>query len=345
MKFIKKTIILGTALGLSSSLLTAGDVSTTVEHSAGGFDTHRVDSHAPIGVMGEHTHEAGEWMLSYRYIFMQMDGHRDGTNSITNQGAYDLGFMAVAAEMEMEMHMIGLMYAPTDNVTLMAMLNYIRKDMRVEPRNAMMSPFNHASEGLGDVSIGALLKVYDSENHRVHLNMGMVLPTAEVDEVDRGTYMPFGMQLGSGTWDLKLGITYLGQSENYSWGAQLSGRVGLEGENGTGFSYGDSVNLTTWIARRINRSVSVSARLNYSLQDRIDGEFDRVVPRVAPQHFQENYGGEVLEAGLGVNFLFQEGILKGHRIAAEVLVPVYQNANGVGMDRSYTVTVGWQKAF
>jgi len=36
----------------------------------------RPDGHAPIGVMGEHTHKAGEWMLSYRYrnMFMSETG-------------------------------------------------------------------------------------------------------------------------------------------------------------------------------------------------------------------------------------------------------------------------------
>ena len=35
------------------------------------------DDHAPIGVMGDHAHKAGEWMLFYRYGFMKMDGNRD----------------------------------------------------------------------------------------------------------------------------------------------------------------------------------------------------------------------------------------------------------------------------
>lgn len=36
----------------------------------------RADGHAPIGVMGDHTHAAGEWMFSYRYMRMEMGGQR-----------------------------------------------------------------------------------------------------------------------------------------------------------------------------------------------------------------------------------------------------------------------------
>ena len=32
--------------------------------SASGWDSHRADSHAPIGVMGDHTHKTVEMMLS-----------------------------------------------------------------------------------------------------------------------------------------------------------------------------------------------------------------------------------------------------------------------------------------
>ena len=43
----------------------------------------RPDAHAPIGVMGDHTHDKGEWMLSYRYMYMNMTGNRVGTDSVS----------------------------------------------------------------------------------------------------------------------------------------------------------------------------------------------------------------------------------------------------------------------
>ena len=32
------------------------------------------NDHTPIGIMGKHTHKADEWMSSYSYGFMRMDG-------------------------------------------------------------------------------------------------------------------------------------------------------------------------------------------------------------------------------------------------------------------------------
>ena len=42
-------------------------------------------THAPIGVMGDHTHEQGEVMLSYRYMRMGMNGSRDRDERISSR--------------------------------------------------------------------------------------------------------------------------------------------------------------------------------------------------------------------------------------------------------------------
>ena len=319
------------------------------------WDSHRVDSHAPIGVMADHTHEAGEVMLSYRWMYMSMDGHRAGNDELSTQQVFDRGFGAAALEMEMQMHMIGAMFAPTDWLTFMGMTNYVEKDMtlRANPHahghghghGAHTGTVGHSSTGWGDPTVGALVKIFDSAGQRAHLNLMFTLPTAEVDGKQGGEFLPYGMQLGSGTWDFKPGITYLGQAGNLSWGAQVGGTIRLEDENDSGFAYGDGVNATPWLAYRLTDNLSASGRVNYTWQDEIEGHYNGPHGHMAPPHFQENYGGHVLEGGVGLNWYFTNGFLKGHRLAAEVLLPIYQDLNGVGMNRDYSVVVGWQVAF
>ena len=64
--------------------------------------------HAPIGVMGDHTHKVDEWMFSYRYGHMEMDGNRDGTSSVSVAEIHQ-DFMIAPLKMTMEMHMFGSM--------------------------------------------------------------------------------------------------------------------------------------------------------------------------------------------------------------------------------------------
>jgi hypothetical protein len=90
-------------------------------------------THAPISVMGDHTHHAGGWMLSYRHMDMSMSGLRSDTQDLSTSAALN-DFMLVPADMDMQMNMLGVMYAPTDRITLMAMLNHQRNDMTIQTR-------------------------------------------------------------------------------------------------------------------------------------------------------------------------------------------------------------------
>ena len=40
--------------------------------------------HAPAGVMGDHSHQKGGWMFSYRHMFVQMHDNRISGRKITD---------------------------------------------------------------------------------------------------------------------------------------------------------------------------------------------------------------------------------------------------------------------
>lgn len=367
-----KSLITLTAISCSLSLITPSpavespqpDIHAGHEHHHTGHDH---DNQAPIGVMGTHTHDAGEFMLSYRFMTMAMDGHRRGTQSLSAEDVFGLGYDIAASDMSMDMHMIGMMHAPTDKLTLMAMINFVEKQMNLTRKpvhgmghmgghGGMMmgghhgghddgSSFSHASSGLGDITFGGMYKIHDANRQRIHLNLGIGLPTAGVQEKEHGMLLPYGMQLGSGTWDLKPGITWLGQRDGYSFGAQAMGTIRLEDENEAGYALGDQLNLTGWVARDLNESLSTSLRLSYTNADAIEGHFSSHHSHAAPPFIQGNYGGEFLEGGIGLNFQIRKGALKGHRLAIEGIFPLAQDLNGVGMQRDYSVIAGWQFAF
>ena len=102
-----------------------------------GFAASGPDGHAPLGVMGDHTHNTGEWMFSYRYMHMSMQGNRSGDERIsadeivTTQANPFFGapmqpptLRVVPTEMNTDMHMLGAMYAPADWLTVMVMSSY-----------------------------------------------------------------------------------------------------------------------------------------------------------------------------------------------------------------------------
>ena len=306
----------------------------------------RPDAHAPIGVMGDHLHARNQIMVSYRMMHMDMPGQRQGSQELSAHEVHALGHDAAATNMSMNMHMMGAMYAPTKSVTLMLMGMWLEKDMTLQSSPHGMhghGTHGHSSSGWGDTSLTALIGLHQDDTHRVHLGLGVSLPTGAADVRQAGTFLPYGMQLGSGTWDFLPSVTYTGIADTWSWGAQISGKIREHARNDSGFTLGNAVSTTCWAARPLSESISASARLVHHSEGAIAGHFNDTHGHAAPPHFPRNYGGQRLECAAGLTLSPPTGPLAGHRIALEVHVPVYQDMNGIGMDTGITFMAGWQK--
>ena len=193
----------------------------------------------------------------------------------------------------------------------------------------------------------------------LHFNLGLSLPTGSIDEQDRtpgmggfGTrQLPYPMQLGSGTVDVKPGITLVGQKGDWSWGAQAMATIRID-ENKANYQLGNQVEASSWIARRLSDWVSSSFRMRSLTWGNIHGRDTRIptsgmgvngfaVPTADPNL----RGGTRLDALFGANFYIRRGFMKGHRFAVETGLPVYQYLDGPQLQTDWTLTAAWQYAF
>jgi hypothetical protein len=312
----------------------------------------RPDDHAPIGVMGEHLHREGEWMLSYRYGRMRMDGNRDGTDDRSRSDV--LGqFLATPTDMDMEMHMFGLMFAPADWLTTMVMLPYV--ELTMDHVNRMGVNFTTESDGFGDLGVMGLFRLWDAEHHRLHLNAGISAPTGTLRNKDKTpvpmmgfqqVVLPYPMQIGSGTWDALPGLTYSGRSRELSWGGQALGTIRMQEENKADYRLGNRVDLTAWLARPWTKWLSTSLRVSWHWWGNIDGRDERIAaPTVIPTADPDRRAGNRLDLLAGVNLNVPIGPLGANRFAVEAGFPAYQQLDGPQLETDWRITVGWQRAF
>lgn len=303
--------------------------------------TSRPDGHAAIGVMGDHTHLAGEWMLSYRYMGMFMDGNQDGTDELTTDEVL-ADYMVAPVDMRMDMHMFGMMHAPTDKLTLMAMVPYVNKEMDHVTR--MGGTFTTETSGFGDVKVGGLYKIHDTERQSVHLNAALGLPTGDIDAMDMTpmgrVVLPYPMQLGSGSFSLRPGVTYNEYRDWGSWGGQVLGTFHLD-ENDRDYTLGNQYNGTAWVNALLQKNASVSLRLNYRVTEDIDGADSTLNPRMIATADPELRGGERLDLGVGMNL----NLGGGHRLAFEYLFPVEQDLDGPQLATEWFAIGGYQFAW
>ena len=330
-------------LALCFSTLTANAAD---EHAGHHSSEHNHIGNEPIGVMGAHAHSQGDWMFSYRFMRMDMDGNRDDSDRVSTSKVLK-DYMIAPKSMTMDMHMVGAMYGVNDDVTVMLMVPYL--DVEMDHVTRMGAKFTTRTHGIGDVKLSSLIRLQEWNGGQLNLNAGISIPTGSIDEKDdtpagANQHLPYPMQPGSGTYDLMPGLTYLGNNDSLSWGAQGVGTIRLS-DNDNDYSLGDRFNLTTWIVRDWTSQFSSSLRVNGEWWGNIDGsdrKLSPMAPNMVPTADPDKRAGRRFDLLVGASFSPASGWFAGQRIAAEFGAPVYQNLDGPQLETDWTVTVGWQ---
>ena len=309
-----------------------------------------LDIYAP-SVLRSHLHEKGEWMLGYEFMTMSMEGSRDGTNRVSDQDVLQQ-FMVTPTRMSMDMHMLHLMYAPSNKVTLMVMLPYL--DNSMQHLTQAGETFQTQSSGLGDVgvSVNHVLSEAETNNavHRFALTYGMSLPTGSIDEEDflpaimANARLPYPMQLGSGTYDPSIGFLYLGYTTSFYWGTQVVATMRSD-ENDNGYRLGNRLELETWFSKAWTDSVSTFARLSADHVANIHGADPALNPMMVPTADPDRRAKTSVNLHLGLDFNISKGRADDHTISVEFTQPIYQDMDGPQLETEGIVRVAWQVVF
>lgn len=309
-------------------------------------------------VLSAHVHKYGELMVGYSYMHMAMDRNRDGTNHITKKEILDqrgkYRYMVAPRDHDMDMHMLMMMYGPTNKLTLMSMIPYIKNTMRLTSRAGKNSTTQ--SSGLGDIQFNSNYVVYDKETNfgknEFFFTLGLSLPTGSINKKDvtpmsRGkrVRLPYPMQLGSGTWDLIAGGGYLGIADKWYWGSQGYGTFRLEGENDNGYRLGNRFDLKIWLNRALNDSVSTFIQIDGIHQSNIHGSDPQLNRMMVPTADPNLRAEQSITFNIGIDLYVPEGRYKGNRFSLEYGEPVYQKLDGPQLETDWIGRINWQFAF
>jgi hypothetical protein len=281
--------------------------------------------------MGDHVHHQGSWMVSYRYMFMKMEGIEGGDVS---------GYMMRPESMDMQMQMFGAMYTPMNDLTIGVMLPYLVNDMDMV-MGAMSMPMKMETEGFGDLKLAANYRLWSSSAQQLLLNLALSFPTGSIDEEDAaGVHLPYPMQLGSGSYGLIPGITYTGLANGWGWGAQANGTFYLN-DNDNDYKLGNRYGLQAWGLRDLCTSSAVSLRLSGNRVENIDGaDPDMVSAMMTPLADPNLRAGTQLDLLAGIDYR-----RSAMRLAIEAGLPVYQELDGPQLETDWKVIAGLQLSF
>jgi hypothetical protein len=339
------------------------------QHSEHHHEQHQHGGHhIPAGVMfGHMLDKAGDVMVGYRFMYSRQSGNmlhgarKTSDLDIVNLACSDIQLCKFThTYMDMRMHMLDIMYAPTRWINLMLMPQFMDMEMNLRELEGRPPPAPgdhehagtpHSTGGVGDTIMMSLIKLLDLPGHRLHMGLGISAPTGDVDlklrriAKSEGGFIHFDMQLGSGTWDFLPNLTYAGTSNRWHWGAQLYGVKRMESQNESGYRLGDIFQASTWGGFHLTDWLSASVRGVFSSRGRIHGDFNTYNARIGPMDFPANHGGQFWDIGFGLSAAVPGGKFAGNHFAFEWLQPIRDDVNGYQLERKGALSATWHYSF
>jgi hypothetical protein len=357
----------------------SGDFHGGHDHASGHAHSRHAGGDAPAGVMNAHmTERAGDFMVAYSYVHDRqkgdmITGSRRAGDAEVLASCGQAGCPVRPAGMTMHMHMLHLMYAPTDDVSLMLMPQMMSMSMRNTAleggfytalgghAHGAMDLSSHTTGRFGDTTAAVAVRVPAPARMNAHVTLGVSIPTGSVDHRmahHGGDLMDFGMQTGSGTWDFLPSLTLTGTDGRWSWGGQLNAVLRPDRRNKSGYVLGDRFEATSWASWRAHERISLSVRGIYTAQGRVRGALrgdNAVVDALGntsyvhalhnPADLAANTGGRYLDVGIGASVLLPGREASGDRVAIEWIAPVSEKVNGYQLERTGRLSVHWGMMF
>jgi len=198
-------------------------------------------------------------------------------------------------------------------------------------------------DDIQDSQAAIIWRPYDDGMNRFKVNLGMSFPTGN-NHNNGGTVLQttgsysigqafYGMQPGTGTFDLMPGILYGGVQGPWSWGLSYRARLPLA-VNPQGYMWGNYQEVNAWGGYTWFPGFTTTIRANFNIQSPIVGADWWLIGKL-PSADPEYYGGKRIEMNAGADI---DGKLFGFpafSIGIEAGVPVYQNLDGPQLSKNW----------
>lgn len=303
------------------------------------------------------------WKFSYDYRRARFDGYRDGSSRLSNETVLfdptagdvrtNSNFPVIPDSIVQEVHAMNAVVTLTATTSLSVTVPYVRQKTDHISIVPGFAAFTIRSDGLGDVSVSAAYRVWRSRSHQLFLNGGISFPTGSIDEKGDTPrppnpgkeQLPYTMQLGSGTYDIPVGIGYAGRSPHLSWGSQLRVRMRL-GENDRNYRLGSRKLVSGWLGGSPTRWLTTAIKAVYRDWGRIHGaDTELQVPGPfifpAPVTNPRLFGGKKINLSLNLRFDPQGKMWAHQTFELEIGGPVYQSLNGPQTEEDTQIRFGW----
>ena len=259
-----------------------------------------------------------------------------------------LNYPVVPTKIRQEVQSVRLAYELSSTVTLRGHLPLIHQSTDHISIIPGYDEFNIRSNGVGDVVLLADSVIFQTVNSVLRAGSGLSIPTGSIDEegdtprAPGDQQLPYTMQLGSGTWDIPLLLSYQKYEANTTWGLEANARI-RTGTNDRDYSLGNTYALGGWIEFPTSESIKLGMRTDYISRGKIDGGDTSLTvpipgfPYPAPVVDPNAFGGEQLDITVYVAL----NLSQDWRMKFRYKQPVWLDLNGPqsALDQHVSISV------
>lgn len=287
-----------------------------------------------------------------------LDGYKSGSQSLSYDDVLfqppeprtDKNYPVLPTVIEQQTLVVNLSFGIDEKSTASISLPYIEQNTDHLSIVPGYDAFNIASSGIGDIAINYQRLIHHNANRKISIALGLSMPTGSIDEkgdtprAEGDQQLPYTMQLGSGTFDIPLGINFSKSNEDYSAGVNLYAKFRF-GENDRNYRLGNKFAATAWAKYEGWLTFEPTLKVTYINWGEISGQDDEITvpgnfPYPAGITDPSNYGGQ--QINLSANLL---AYLGDQQANIEVTLPVYHDLNGVQPKQKLGFSIQWHQQF
>lgn len=303
---------------------------------------------------------ASRWRFQMRHQRSDFEGYRDGSNELSIEDVMfhpgeeprtDKNFPVVPSFISQKVDSFTVAYQASDLLALQLVVPRIMQSTAHFSVVPGYDEFVIESEGIGDIVALATYRLTDYLSDEWQLSFGLSIPTGSIDEegdtprAPGNQQIPYSMQLGSGTYDFPMGLSFATTAGNYSLGMDFMARIRL-GKNDRDYSLGNRFTGNTWVQLNSLDWIKPSLYLSYEYSGEIDGRDTELLvpaafPYPAPVTNPTLYGGRQANIGLGLSI----PVWGGQYLDLDYAKPIYQSLNGPQVSEDYRSSVSMSFSF
>ncbi|MEK4031532.1 outer membrane beta-barrel protein [Methylocystis sp. IM3] len=312
----------------------------------------------PLSVFGDNMPEPGKATLSVIPTFANNSHSLIGTKGVSSQYIVSTtpwfwsplasNVRIVPQNQFTQAQTVTLAYGIAKNLSIVLATGMVEKhsDLMTFYGESNLIPRGMSFPGtdsLQDSSAALIWRAYEDPIHRIKLNLGVSFPTGSNHNLGGALLQTgggytigrafYGMQSGTGTYDVLPGVMYAGRIAPWSWGLSYRARLPLT-YNPQGYMWGNYQEVNAWGGYTWFPGFTTTIRANFNIQSPIAGA-DWLMPGKLQSANPNFYGGKRIEMYAGADIDGKLFGAPGFTIGVEGGVPVYQNLNGPQLSKNW----------